>query len=170
MQLRNNGKWNANRKKWREKEGPGIHQHKFATVFQIRFNFKHISLCSKHQCFNCSRIFLHYPSIFFFCHFYSQSYMNLHSQLCIWQTLSSNFILNTLYQFMLSLGIKPMTLMLLASCSTVWATGMQIIYKYQKLEGKVGTEFQQMKVQPQTHKFFFKSRHQCINCNSIILL
>ncbi len=43
-----------------------------------------------------------------------------------WLTLHSSYSL-TFYQLLLSLGIKPMILALLAPCSTIWATGKQKI-------------------------------------------
>ncbi len=36
----------------------------------------------------------------------------------------------TFYQFLLSLGIEPMILALLAPCSTIWATGKLVAQDY----------------------------------------
>ncbi len=53
-------------------------------------------------------------------------------------TLHSSYSF-TFYQLLLSLGIEPMILALLAPCSTIWATGKQLCCLYGKvLIGRVG--------------------------------
>ncbi len=47
----------------------------------------------------------------------------------------------TFYQLLLSLGIEPMILALLAPCSTIWATGKQLLVLLEILMSKISLKY-----------------------------
>ncbi len=79
--------------------------------FHLQCMYKRFS-CAHHVWFNRVQIYIY---IYAFSRRFYPKRLTLHS--------SYSFIF---YQLLLSLGIEPMILALLAPCSTIWATGRQI--------------------------------------------
>ncbi len=84
----------------------------------------------------------------------------IHLHVCMWQPLLSKATYATFkifYQFLLFLGINPMTFVLSVPCFTVWATGRNITCSFINIYLTAFYVQYLFRIMEQSHSLYFKS-------------